>query len=93
MCQGLIDSFCVVLWCAVLHVCVQTGEGLVEQLEKQGELLSTAQQQLKDQQTAAEAAEQSHADAQQQLEQQLLEAQQQLQARMDEVGLSLAGQD
>lgn len=74
------------------HAVLQTGEGLAEQLEKQGELLNTAQQQLKDQQAAAEAAEQSHAEAQQQLEQRLCETQERLQARTDEVNLGvLAG--
>lgn len=77
------------LWCVVPHAVLQTGEGLAEQLEKQGELLNTAQQQLKDQQAAAEAAEQSHAEAQQRLEQQLHAAQQQLQARTDEVRLGV----
>lgn len=83
---------CAAVCCAVPHAFLQTGEGLAEQLEKQGELLNTAQQQLKDQQAAAEAAEQSHTAAQQQLELKLREAQERLHARTDEVNLGvLAG--
>jgi hypothetical protein len=73
-----------VLFCAV-HA--QTGEGLGEQLEKQGE---AAHQQLKEQQGTAQAAEQSHAEVLQELEQQLSQAQQQLETCKAEVGACCA---
>jgi DNA repair exonuclease SbcCD ATPase subunit len=63
----------------------QTGESLAEQLEKEGQLLQSAQQQLREQQAAHQAAQEAHAAQAQQLQQELKEAQQQLAAWKERV--------
>jgi hypothetical protein len=56
------------------------GESLAEQLEKEGKLLQSAQQQLREQQAEHQAAEEAHAAQSQHLQQELKEAQRQLAA-------------
>lgn len=74
-----------------LPLAQQTGEGLAAQLEQQGQVLETTQQQLKEQQSTHKAAQQAHTDSMQHMEQQLKPAQQDLEASKQEVCVFMPG--